>query len=238
MCSAHALDFPVVSRDLSRVGKNWKDLGRAVAYARKAAGLTQSDLSTLIEQRGEPVSSRTLGSLERGEPVSDTTLQRVAAALAWPPSTPQAILDGLVHVGLAGEMLPSAGAQFSGSGRLTTASASPGPIPTTRRMEETTLQDARQAIADHERDFHLAAADAGDLLTLLNWTLTGRVEGEDPLQLVEDVRSEIDKMVTFDQGRRYWQRQAESLLRQEPKGSIAARRGRRQRDAETTDETA
>lgn len=228
------LDFPPVSRDLLIVERNWKDLGRAVAYARKTAGWTQSELSALVEQKtGEAVSSRTIGTLERGEPVNDVTLNRVAVALEWAPSTPHAILDGMTHVGLAGELVPAGGTvQFSGSGQLTT-----GVTPVTRAATsrwnvqeppaETTLQDVRQTIANHERDVTVAINDATDLLRELQWTLTGKIEGDDPLELIESIRSELDKIATIEHGRRWWQRQAETLLQQDPAEAFAARRGRK-----------
>lgn len=214
------------------VGKNWKDLGRAVAYARKRAGWTQTDLSTMIETKtGEAVSSRTIGSLERGEPVLDTTLHRVAVALDWSPSTPQAILDNLQPVGLAGELLQAgAPAQFGGSGTLTTM-VPPRGTATARDRDgityEFTLSEARQAVADHEGDFRVAAAEAEEWIKTLRYALQGHLPSEDPLDLLEQVSNGIDKMVSFDQGRQFWQRQVDVLRRGSDDAlAVAARRGR------------
>lgn len=66
-----------------------------------------------------------------------------------------------------------------------------------------------------------------DLLRELQWTLTGKIEGDDPLDLIESIRSELDKIATIDQGRRWWQRQAETLLQRDPAEASAARRGRK-----------
>lgn len=231
------LDFPAVSRDLSGVGKDWKALGRAVRHARTARGWTQQELADEIAKRTEEtVSTRTLGTLERGGSVDDTTIYRAAFALDWPPGRPQAILDGLQPVGLAGELLPATGIESvagnpaitRGVTSLATAGWNDLIVP------PATLPAARQTVADHERDFTIAAGEMEDLLFELRLVLTNQLDHVDPLDLAEQIAAALDKIVTFDQGRRYWQRQVDLLRRQEPDEAIAARRGASAKSREVT----
>ena len=88
---------------------------------------------------------------------------------------------------------------------------------------ETTLQDAITAVADHERDFTIAASNARHFSSALGLILQGDMPG-DPQETLEDVFDYIEQMIAADGGRRYWQSLVDTLRAQEDAVRAAARR--------------
>lgn len=76
---------------MGRMTRDWARLGRAVADARRALGLTQKDLADQIG-----VSRGAIQSIERGEEFTKITqtLRAVERALGWQKGSIESVLDG------------------------------------------------------------------------------------------------------------------------------------------------
>lgn len=222
------MDFPRFSRDLREVQQKWEDLGRAVAYARRKEGLSQKGLEARLKTLGTPVSDRTIRELEGGNPVGPSSVDRIGDALHWAPDTASAILQGLIEVGLAGEILPAESDTWpvrprlalSGSGALTTVGSARPPLPP---AWVPTLREARQAVADHERDLALAVEELKDHLGRMVTRPAGGDESKALMQITDalDIADKIDMAV---RGANWWRAQVDALRREEEQPR-AARKG-------------
>lgn len=221
--------------------ENWTDLGRAVKFQREAAGMSQKALeAATAKDVGGKVSDKTIGKLERGGEVTPGTLQRIARAIGWDADTPLLILSGRLNVSASGQVTYPAperidrserpprevriqppGAhgvvQLSGNGSLTTASWGGG-------NREPTVREAREEIANLERDLGLALDDLEDVLVEAKASLQSGFQGPEIEDLIDQAIEITARIDNADRAVRWWRGHIEAVRLEETFG--AARRAK------------